>query len=172
MLLLFQAITSQWHYIFSIACCSFMQVHSSCCDTASCAGEAMLTPIINLYPPVKYTTYPWRTTKEWGTHNKNKIMDWFCRCTCNEKCRSYLLECLAHRTQSTWHLQFELLPQFSVSENQKSIFPKYASMSQRKRNQTKHCGTISWLAVYQNVLQIAFYPSLDNFHLSNSDVSF
>lgn len=83
-----------------MACCSFMQVHSRCCDTASCAGEAMLMPVINLYPPVKCTTYPWQTMQEWGTHNKDKIMVWFYRWKCNEKCRSCLLERLAHRTQS------------------------------------------------------------------------
>lgn len=68
--------------------CSFMQMHSRCCDTASCAGEAMLMPVINLYPPVKYSTYPWQTMKEWGAHNKGKTMVWFCQCTCNDKCRS------------------------------------------------------------------------------------
>lgn len=157
-----------------IARCSFMQVHSRCCDTASCAGEAMIMPVINLYPPVKCTTYPSWITKEWGTHNKVNIMTWFCTCTWNKKMQE--LTCflsLAHRTQSRWH-------QFSSLHSKKSRLsirirnvssPEYAKMSWRKRNHTKHNGTISWLTVCQTVLQIAFCPSLDNSHLSNSSVS-
>lgn len=74
-----------------------------------------------------------------------------------------LLECLAHRTQSRGH-HFPSLHRkksgLSMSIRSMSS-PKYAKMSWRKRNQTKHHGTISWLTACQNVLQIAFHPSLD-----------
>lgn len=93
MLLLFQAITSTWHYISPmLPASSFMQVHSRHCYSASCAVETMLMPAIN---PLWNTplTLDWheeiRHIQQYIPHTQCKIQELTC-----------LLQCPAHRFQS------------------------------------------------------------------------
>lgn len=93
MLLLFQAITSTWHYISPmLPASSFMQVHSRHCYSASCAVETMPMPAIN---PLWNTplTLDWheemRHIQQYIPHTQYKIQELTC-----------LLQCPAHRFQS------------------------------------------------------------------------